>query len=66
MLFVCHVTEMASGRLFDDGCVSAAVTEIIFPCTHVGSVSSQKIPLQNWSSNNQEVLSIDLFVGGDE
>ena len=38
-----------------DGCVSAAVTELIFPSTQVGTVSSLKIPLQNGSCTKREV-----------
>ena len=52
-------TAASSGRLFEDGCISAGVTELIFPSTAMGTVSTQKIPLQNWSSQNQEVCRAD-------
>jgi hypothetical protein len=45
--------------------VSAAVTEVAFPSTKVGAVSSQKIPLQNWSGDKQEVFefrSFEMFI----
>jgi hypothetical protein len=41
--------------------VSVAVTELVFPSTKVGTVSSQKIPLQNWSGAKQEVLQSPSF-----
>ena len=44
-----------SARPQSDQCVSAAITELVFPSTKVGSISSQKIPLQNWSGAVQEV-----------
>ena len=41
--------------MYEDGCISAGVTELIFPSTRVGTVSTEKIPLQNWSWASQEI-----------
>jgi|688.fasta_scaffold616277_2 hypothetical protein len=53
--------SLSSGKFPSDVVVSAAVTELVFPSTKVGTVSSQKIPLQNWSGAKQEVLKFRSF-----
>lgn len=51
----------SSGKGPSDVVVSAAVTELAFPSTKVGTVTSQKIPLQNWSGDKQEVFEFRSF-----
>ncbi|XP_057381259.1 uncharacterized protein LOC130703827 isoform X1 [Daphnia carinata] len=55
MLSERRLTNAVSGKMSSDMAVSAAVTELTFPSTKVGTISSQKIPLQNWSGIKQEV-----------